>query len=323
MQLVKRNETGWCYHKETMIRVLSGSNAFGLQHDLRKITNKFVAEQGELALERVDGEEVTYERIAEALISLPFLASKKMVLLRAPSAQKKFVEQAELLLSDLPETNDVIIVEPKLDKRLAYYKFLKKNTDFTEYSQPDENGLAAWLQRVAKEQGGAISSNDARYLIERIGANQQLLFSELEKLLLHDVKISRAAIDLLTEATPQSTIFQLLEAAFAGKTKQALGLYAEQRALKVEPQQIIAMLAWQLHVLAVVKTAGDRSPDTIAKDAKISPFVVRKSLNIAHRLNLTDLKKLIADLLTIDRRSKRTTLDLDEALQLYLMRLAS
>ena len=305
-----------------MIRVLAGTNAFGLQHDLQKLVDAFVAKEGELALERVDGEEASYERIQEALTSLPFLASKKLVVLRAPSAQKKFVEEAEKLLADLPDTNDVIIIEPKLDKRLAYYKFLKKTTDFTDYTEPDENGLAAWLQRLAKERGGTISSNDARYLTERVGANQQLLFNELEKLLIHDPAVTRQAIDLLTEATPQSTIFQLLEAAFGGNSKLALQLYAEQRALKVEPQQIIAMLAWQLHILAVVKTAGDRSAETVAKDAKLSPYVVRKSQTIARRLSPGQLKSLVSHLLDIDRRSKRSALDLDEALQHYLLTLA-
>jgi DNA polymerase III delta subunit len=305
-----------------MIRVLAGANSFGLQHDLQKIVSKFVAEQGDLALERVDGEEASYERIAEAVHGLPFLASKKLVVLRAPSAQKKFVEEAEKLLADVPETNDIIIVEPKLDKRSVYYKYLKKNTELTEYAQPDENGMAAWLQREAKARGGSISSNDARYLTERVGASQQLLSNELDKLLLHDEKVTRQGIDLLTEATPQSTIFQLLEAAFAGNTQQAFKLYAEQRALKVEPQQIIAMLGWQLHVLALVKTAGDRSADVIAIDAKMSPFVVRKSQNIARYLSLADLKSLISDLLRIDTRSKRTALDLDEALQHYFLKLA-
>jgi DNA polymerase-3 subunit delta len=308
---------------KTMIRVLAGTNAFGLQHDLTKIIARFVAEYGDLALERVDGEETSYERIAETLNSLPFLASKKMVVLRAPSAQKKFVEEVETLLADLPETNDIIIVEPKLDKRLAYYKYLKKSTELTEYTQPDENGMAAWLQRRAKEQSGSISSNDARYLIERTGMNQQNLYNELDKLLLHDLKVTRASIDLLTDATPQSTIFQLLEAAFAGNTHQALALYAEQRALKVEPQQIIAMLGWQLHVLAVTKTAGIRSADEIARDAKMSPFVVRKSQNVVRRLTLGELKTLISDLLIIDTRSKRTSLDLDEALQHFFLKLAA
>jgi DNA polymerase-3 subunit delta len=295
-----------------MIKTLSGPNAFALQHDLEKIVNKFVNEHGDLALERVDGEEATYERIAEAINGLPFLASKKLVLLRAPSAQKRFVEEAEKLLTDMPETNDVVIVEPKLDKRLSYYKYLKQNTELTEYTQPDENGMAAWLQREAKARNGSIGSNDARYLIERTGSNQQNLSNELDKLLLHSDAVTRAGIDLLTEASPQSTIFQLLEA-----------LYSEQRALKVEPQQIIAMLGWQLHVLAVIKTAGDRSADEIARDAKMSPFVVRKSQNVARRLTLAQLKTLISDLLVIDTRSKRTSLDLDEALQHFFLKLTN
>jgi DNA polymerase-3 subunit delta len=166
-----------------------------------------------------------------------------------------------------------------------------------------------------------LSASDARFLAERVGANQQSLVHELEKLLLYEPNITRASIELLTEATPQSTVFQLLEAAFAGNKKRALELYAEQRVQKVEPQQIIAMLAWQLHIVALAKTAGQRTPDTAAKEAKVSPFVFKKSAAIARRLSLTELKKLIADLLKIDWRLKRESIDADEAVQNYLLAL--
>lgn len=306
-----------------MVITLAGENTFGLQHELRKSVNAFVKEYGDMALERLDGEEAEFVRMQEALTSLPFLANKKMVVLRSPSANKKFVEEAEKLLTGLPETTDVIIVEPKLDKRLTYYKYLKKATDFREFPQLDLIGLAKWLTEAAKAQNGALSPADARYLVERAGANQQLLSNELEKLLVHDPKITRRAIDELTEATPQSTIFQLLEAAFAGRTKHMLQLYREQRALKVEPPQIIAMLAWQLHVLAVIKTAGNKSPNQIASEARLSPFVVQKSADIARKLSLAELKRLIANLLQIDARSKRESIDPDEALQHFLLTLAN
>jgi DNA polymerase III delta subunit len=149
-----------------------------------------------------------------------------------------------------------------------------------------------------------------------------LLSNELEKLLLYDPKITRQTIDLLTEPTPQSTIFQLLEAAFAGNPKRALELYAEQRALKVEPAQIVAMLAWQLNILAIIKTAGNHSPDAVAKEAKLNPFVVQRSQSIARKLSLIQLKKLVSDLLKIDVATKRTNIDPDEALQHYLLTLA-
>jgi DNA polymerase-3 subunit delta len=301
---------------------LTGENSFMLHAELKTLVRQFLDEHGDMALERLDGEEATYERIQEALQSLPFLASKKMVILRAGSANKQFVERAESLLKELPDTTDLILLEPKLDKRSSYYKLVKKVTDFKEFPELDQIGLARWLVSVAKAQDGTISQNDALYLVERAGANQQLLSHELEKLLLYDQKITTQSIDLLIDPTPQSTVFELLEAAFAGNAKRAMQLYEEQRALKVEPQQIIAMLAWQLHILALIKTAGDRTPDLIAREGKVNPFVVRKSAAIARKMSLNQLKQLIYDLMTIDRRLKREALDADEALQNYLILIA-
>jgi DNA polymerase III subunit delta len=305
-----------------MITTLTGQNSFGLQQRLRQLTTTFVEHYGDLALERVDGQEAGLARIREALTALPFLAERKLVVLREPSSNKQFVEKFEQIYGEIPETTDVIIVEPKLDKRLTYYKFLKKNTDFQELTELDSNGLARWLADTAKARGGVLSSADARYLVERLGTNQQLLDNELEKLLLYESKVSRQTIDLLTDKAPQSTIFQLLEAAFAGNRQRAMHLYTEQRTLKVEPPQIVAMLVWQLHVLAIIKAAGDRPIEQIAQEAKLNPFVLRKSQAIARNLSLTELRQLIKNLLKIDVATKRTNIDADEALQHYLLQLA-
>lgn len=302
-----------------MITILSGTNSFLLQEELKRRVSAFIAEHDDMALERLDGEEASFEAMQEALQSLPFLAARKMVVLKNPGANKKFAENIEKLLKELPETTDLIIVEPKLDKRSAYYKFLKKQKGFSEFAEPDERGLAKWLVTIAKEKGATLAPADANYLVSRVGPNQQRLASEIEKLSLYQTTINRNVIDELTAATPQSTIFQLLEAAFAGKTALALKLYGEQRALKVEPQQIIAMLAWQLHVLALIKTAGGKSPDEIARDAKLSPYVVRRSASVASKLTLTQTKRLVHDLLIIDERLKRESLNADDTLLHYLM----
>jgi DNA polymerase III delta subunit len=90
----------------------------------------------------------------------------------------------------------------------------------------------------------------------------------------------------------------------------------------VEPQAILAMIAWQLHVLALIKTAGDRSVDVIAKEAKLNPFVVRKSQGIAQRLSLSELKDLVRRTLTLDIRLKRQAIDADDALQQLLLSMA-
>jgi DNA polymerase-3 subunit delta len=306
----------------TMITTLTGENVFGLRRALNERVEAFINEYGDLALERLDGQDIEPARLQEALQSAPFLSNKKLIVLREPSKQKQFIDDAEHILGQTSESTDVIIVEPKLDKRLGYYKFLKSDTDFQTFPGLDGSALAHWLVGTAKATGGTLSQSDASYIVELVGPNQQHLSQEIEKLTLYNPKISRDTINLLVDPTPQSTVFQLIEAAFSGDIKKALSLYDEQRAMKVEPLNIVALLAWQLHILAIIKAAGDRSVDTIATEAKLSPYVVRKSQSIARQLTLAELKKLIADLLDIDIASKNTNLNIDDALKLYLIKLA-
>lgn len=275
-----------------------------------------------MGLERLDGEEVSYEQMLGAVQSLPFLAPRKLVVLRAPSACKEFTEKFEQFTEEIAETNDVLIVEPKLDRRLGYYKLLKRDTNFQEFAVLDANGLARYLADYAKGQGGTLSAGDARTLVDRVGQNQLTLQHEVDKLLAYDPKITKTSIELLTERTPQSSIFELLDAAFAGNTKRAMELYDEQRALQVEPQQIIAMLVWQLHILAIVKTAGGRDTDAIAREAKINPFTVRKTQGLAQRTSVAQLKKLVTDLRRFDVRLKSEGLSADEVARYYLLSVA-
>jgi DNA polymerase-3 subunit delta len=301
---------------KTMIVTLSGSNSFALKAELDRRVAEFLKEHGDMALERLDGEEAEFNRLTEALQSLPFLATKKLVVLRTPGANKQFAEKFEELLPTIAETTDVIIVEPKLDKRTQYYKTLKAKTELKEFNELDAPQLARWLVETAKELGGSLSLGDANYLVERAGTNQLMLSNELTKLLDYDSAVTRKTIDLLTEPSPQSTIFELLDAAFAGRTKWAIELYEEQRKLKVEPIQIIAMLAWQLHTMALIKTARDRTPDQIAHEARLNPYVVRKNLPLVKRLSLAELKDLVGRVLELD-------IQLNDALQHLLLTISS
>lgn len=305
-----------------MITILTGPNSYEIIRQTRRITADFVAEHGDLALERLDGEEVSYDRMREALESMPFLAAKKLVILRVPSANKDFIENAEKLLAALGDDTDVIIIEPKLDKRTAYYKSLKAKPGFRECAELDENGLARWLCDEARLAQGSLSMADARFMVSRVGANQQLLANELQKLLAYDASISHRSIELLVDPLPQSTVFDLLDAAFGGRHAKTLEIYAQQRLAKVEPQQIIAMIAWQLHILAIIKTAGDRDVQTIAREAKLNPYVVRKSSQLAAVIPYIELKELVRRALDLDVSLKTRAIDADDAVQHFLLTIA-
>ena len=122
----------------------------------------------------------------------------------------------------------------------------------------------------------------------------------------------------MTEQLPQSKIFDLLDAAFAGQQQRALALYHEQRALRVEPQEILAMIGWQLRHIALAKTAQGHD---LVREGKLSPYGAQKAQRVASRLTLTELKRLVSDLTNLDVRSKSVTFDLDSALTVYILSL--
>ncbi len=305
-----------------MIVTLTGENDAVRGAELARLVATFTEQYDKMAVEQLDGEDASYERIAAAVESVSFLAPRKLVVLRAPGLNKEFAEKFADFVQRIADTTSLIIVEPKLDRRLTYYKQLKELTEFREFAILSAEGIVQYAQSYTKEQGGRITPLVARMLVERTGLSQLGLRHEMDKLLSFSPDITKESIELLTERTPQSTVFELLEAAFAGDTKRTLELYEEQRALKVEPQQIIAMLAWQLHALALIKSAQRRSVDEIAQATKLKPFVIRKSQNLARSIRMDRLKELVMQLREYDVRTKSEGIIADEAVKYYLLQLA-
>lgn len=302
-----------------MITTLTGENRFMVQAEINRAVAAFLEKYDELGLERIDGEEASFERIQESILGLPFFTTNKLVIIKGADSNKQFLENIEHIIGAVSETTDVILVIPKVDKRAKYAKLLQKLTVYKDLSQNDARSLAKWLVEEATQVGAKLSTPDALYLIERVGINQAILHSELEKLILRDPKISRSTIEEMTDVLPQSTVFELLDAAFSGNHKKTMALYEEQRQLKVEPLAILGMIAWQLHILAIVATAKGKSPGDIAKEAKVHPFVINKSANVLRHLSYAQLKELISRTLALDIRLKSQTIHADDALQHLLL----
>jgi len=306
-----------------VISIFTGENSFALRAELRRIIDDFTSEHSEMGMERLDGEEVAYDRMLDALNVLPFLSKRRLVVLYKPSANKEFVENIDSVFSTIPETTDVIVVEPSPDKRTSYYKTLKKRGKVSEFHELDVNKLSNWLVDRANKQNSRLSYANARYLVQRAGVNQQLLSNELDKLLNFSNEITRQEIDLLVEPTLQSTIFQLLDAALEGKLKRAIELYDEQRAMRVEPLKILAMLARQLRVLAIIKTAIGKDTKTITKESGLDPFVVRKTQVIARRMSLSRINYLTSKLLELNLSIKSQAVDTDDCLRSFLIEITN
>jgi DNA polymerase III subunit delta len=306
-----------------MIATLTGSNSFALKTHLEGLVLKYLETGSDFGLEKLDGDEHEYEQIYAAISNLPFLVDNKLVIIKNPSAVKEIADQPEKVFADIPESIDVILVETKLDKRKGLYKFLKSKTEYKEFNELDEARLADWVKQFAAKRGGQISRQVARYLVARVGTNQQNLFNELSKLLSYNKEITLENIDKLTEATLKSSIFDLVESAMTGDIRKSLKLYDEQRSAKVEPQYIIAMLGWQLHLMAIVKVSPGGNPANVAREFGLSPYAVIKAASLVKDISYKELKRMIGQLFHLELTSKSQTIDLDESLKNYIVGISS
>ncbi len=305
-----------------MIITLAGSNDFARSAALNEHVGRFIQLYGDSGLERVNGEDIEFGQLLDLLQAGNLFAAERMIIVRELSANKSATEKLDAVIAAVDQSVSLIIVEPNLDMRTSYAKMLQKKTEFKKFEPISEMKLPVWVVEVVGQRGGVISRADAQLLVERVGINQQTLSTELDKLLAYDVNVTAESIQLLTEPSPRSSIFDLLAAAFNGKTDTALKLYQDQRDQKMEPQAILSMIAWQLHILLIVKLGGNRSPQEIASDAKMSPFVIRNSTPIARSISIARLHGLLSAVINVEMTLKSKALNADDAVQDLLMQIA-
>lgn len=306
-----------------MITTITGENDFVRRQELKRRVDAFVAEHGDIECEQIDGEEADASRMEGVLLSLPFFSDKKCIVLDMPSKQKDFLERAPEILEQVADNVDVIIHEPKLDNRSRYAKYVRASTDLVQCDELAGADVVDWLIEQAKRRGATLSQQDASYLMQRVGEQQFLLLNELEKLTIHNPDITREHIDALVESRPQSTIFELLDAAFSGAQQKALDTYQQQRLQNVEPQVILHMMARQLHLYALILHApSGMSDQDLAKEIRQHPYAIKKARQATRQLSPTKIKELIAELRRIDEAAKTSSIDLDQALQNYIVSIA-
>lgn len=293
---------------KTVITILTGPNDFLIKQTLTDMVNHFVTTFGEHAIERVSGEELAPNRLSELLQGASLFAAERLVILRDAALNKPLWEALGDWVERIPAETTLVIVEPVLDKRTRTYKQLVKHGDFRVFEEPTEKALETWMMRVATEAGGRIEPKAAQYLIRRIGVSQWRAWQELQKLLAHNPVIDEQAITLLVEPNPQVTVFEVLDAVLDRKASVARellkGLAADE-----DPYKFFGLLVAQVHALAIAKHAGTRSAESIAKEAGVHPFVVRKSQTLARTTSPEALKILIDTVVRCDIQLKSTGAD--------------
>jgi DNA polymerase-3 subunit delta len=287
-----------------MFYILHGDNELERSEQIadfkRKIGDEAVRD---LNVTVLDGRKVTLSELQHAADAMPFLADKRLVVVEglltrltarrgkadegeeAPSgAAKDYLAGLLAYLPRLSEFTRLVFVEAQpLKETHPVVKLALRQTGKTvlEFKQPAANDLPRWITSRARGHGGVIEPRAAGLLSQLIGGDLRRLDQELIKLITYvDAQraITEKDVAQLVADAGQSSVFDMVDA--LGKRDSRTAARELHRLLDrgENPLGLLAMIVRQFRLLILAKERQGRgaSPDQLAKDLNVHPFVARK-----------------------------------------------
>jgi DNA polymerase III subunit delta len=289
-------------------------------------------ERGPGGLEAFDARLSEPGEVALALAALTFDPGTRYVLVDNAGAWKASqLGPLEAVLAGMPpDTVLVTIVRGKALKQLC--KAVEgAGGEVREYAAPKPWELPKWTVERARELGLQIDKEAAKQLVALVGAGQQRLSRELEKLALtiHPrTNLSAADVDALAvgDASPQA--YDLADALVAGDLRASLALAEQLEAHGERAGRLIFPVVRRLrevHRAAALLDSG--MPDAKVGEAlRAPPWLAKKTVARAKKADRAALERAIcvfADLEVDLRGGGTVALDEDTAFSLALGRATS
>ncbi len=308
-----------------MIYLVQGENQFRVDAALTELT------QSADEVVRLDGAALTRETLHEALFAVSLFAAKRVVIIDELGKHKALWET-------LPERGgdtetDIVLYEPRPDKRLKTYKWLAKHAkviDCGHLLASDTYAAEKWLKGYAKEQGVALTSEQASDMVRRAvrtdGGSKPIIDQQLLATAVGQLRdapaVTTEVIDTVLAPSVYENVFNLLGTALDGKLDEVERQVASMRTSE-EGYMVLGLLASQLSQLAALVLAGPgRSIDEVAKATGAHPFALRSQQKYASRTSLESLTRYIELLKTADAQIKTSSTDPWTALDIALTKVA-
>lgn len=291
-----------------MIKVLTGANSFAIRQALDAMVAEQLNKYGVHSIDRIDGESIGVDDLTNLLQGVSLFAPERLVVMRSASNNKTLWDALGEWVERVPPGVMLVLVEPSPDKRTKTYKQLQKHAEVCDFPELTEPELARWLATAAGEAGGSIDAKTSMYLVNRVSIDQWRLYTELQKLIAFNSDITVESIDQLVELNPQATAFELLDCVLRGDIEKADDLLGRLRTTE-DPYRLFGLLVSQVHVLAMVVSAAGKTADSIAKEAGVHPFVVRKMQPLVRDVTQARLRELILAVARTDINLKSSSVD--------------
>ncbi len=280
--------------------ILAGPDGFQ-QSEVLAALRATVAEFGH---ERLDGSLVAPKDVVGALRSVSLVPGRLVVVDDAPwiVASKRgeagegraegkagaVPEQALLDYLDQPARGAALVLRAAAlpDKRRRLVKRVVERGVVLECVPPRDNG--PWLRERCRALGLRLTPEVFALVASRLhGADCGRMNAELRKLAACGAEIPPDVLEALLPPGQEERIYELVDAAVAGRAAEACALAAALRAQGEPVPRLLYSLGMHLRALVQVSAAcrGGMRPETVAPGLGLHPFVARKAWDQARRLD--------------------------------------
>ncbi len=290
-----------------------------------------------------DMKEATYKDIELELLSLPFFADEKIVILDhfvdISTAKKRYLTDDELksfeeyLENPSPTSKLVIFVEGKLDSKRRLVKLLKRDAKVFEAIELKEQEMRAYFQKWSQKQGLTFAEKSFENLLIKSGFQ----FSEIQKNLLFlqsykdDNRITEEDIVEAIPKTLQDNIFDLTQLILAKKIDQARDLIKDLTLQGEDEIKLIAIMLGQFRLYTQVKILAESGQTESQMVSSLghylgrnpNPYQIKFALRDTRGLSLNFLQDSIRYLIQTDYQIKTGVYEKSYLFEKALLQIAS
>ena len=325
------------------ILVLTGEDVGQFEWLKKDILNKIGYDPSDLNYSYFDMKEASYDEVELDLVSLPFFADEKIVildhLLDLTTAKKRNLTDEDLkqfenyLGNPSESTRLVIFAEGKLDSKRRLVKLLKRDAQIIEATTPKEQEVKRYFASQAQELGLQFEGDSLDQLLLKSGYD----FGELQKNIAllqaykEDGQITLQDIEEVVPNSLQDNIFDLTQMILKRQIDQARNLVKDLRLQGEDEIKLIAILLGQFRMFSQVKIfseEGQSESQIVASlselsGRKVNPYQVKFAILDSRRLSLSFLKQAMTTFIETDYAIKSGTYEKDYLFDLALLKVAN
>ena len=285
-----------------MIYLYTGENSFALAEKINLVSRSFKNKYSDTSLERIDGGDITATELQARLTSVDMFTPRKLLVITGAAHEKTIWDALAKSLPLVPNSTEVVIVEPKLDARLNSTKEIKRLATITEFKPLKPYELDQWVKKTSQRLGLELKGDAHKLIIDSCGGNQWEISHELEDLSHVTRAVTDGVVHKYIQPSPETNAFQILELA-VDRDLSGLNLAIDILSQKEDINKFLGLITSQVFALAAIKNQPDAT-NNAARDMGLAPFMLVKQQGLANKLTADQLNSLISNIAKIDGRVK-------------------